>query len=283
VNKPATVGQCIGRAKEKLKSASTTAELDARILFRHLSGLSDVDLILKTDLPVDSALASKFEQLVEQRAEGMPVAYLTGTKEFWSLELKVTPATLIPRPETELLVETVLELIPEDQAFSIADLGTGSGAIALAIAKERPGCHIIATDISHATLAVAAENAAACGLDNIEFIHSDWFGALGEHRFDVILANPPYIDMDNDEYDAAEIGFEPAAALFSENDGLAAISRIIGQAPAFLNANGWIVLEHGNAQSHAVCGLLEDTGFTRVSTTNDLNRQPRISSARLPV
>lgn len=283
MNKPATVGQCIGRAKEKLETVSTTAELDARILFCHLSELSGVDLILKADQPVAAVVADQFAQLVEQRAGGVPVAYLTGTKEFWSLELKVTPDTLIPRPETELLVETALDLITHDQALAIADLGTGSGAIALAIAKERPGCHIIATDISRATLAVAAENAAACGLDNIEIIHSDWFGALGEHRFDVILANPPYIDMDNDEYDAAEIGFEPAAALFSENNGMAAISRIIGQAPAFLKAKGWIVLEHGNTQAHAVCGLLEDAGFTRVSTTNDLNRQPRISIARLPV
>lgn len=229
-------------------------------------------------LSVDAAV--RFHGLLMRRAAGEPLAYITGRREFWSLDLEVTPDVLIPRAETELLVELALQRIPQSAQVDIADLGTGSGAIALAIARERPQARVLATDASVATLAVARENARRLGIGSVEFAQGDWCKALGGRRFDGIVSNPPYIAETDAHLQQGDLRFEPRAALASGVDGLDAIRSIIDAAPAHLQPGGWLLLEHGFEQGAAVRQLLERRGFQDVSTAVDLERRERVSGGR---
>lgn len=270
----ATVAELLGRARPKSDAS------DAELLLAHALGRSRSWLFAHADERVPADAAARFESLLQRRISGEPVAYLTGSQGFWTLELEVTPATLIPRPETELLVEFALTRIPVDVALCVADLGTGSGAIALSIAKERPRAQVIATDASAAALEVARRNAIHNRIANIEFRNGDWFAPLQGERFDIIVSNPPYIAEGDPHLDNGDLRFEPAMALSCGPDGLNAIRTIVGDAGTYLHADGWLLLEHGWDQGDAVRALLLSAGFNHVETVRDLEDRDRISRGR---
>ena len=246
---------------------------DADILRAFVLGCSRAQLVLQPSLT--PAQQTRYESLLARRAAGEPVAYLTGEKEFWSLTLNVTPDVLIPRPDTELLVEWALQLAPQ----RVADVGTGSGAIALALAKELPQARFTATDISAPALAIARVNAQTLKLGNVEFLHGSLLEPLGSD-FDLIVSNPPYI-AERDPHLPA-LRYEPKLALTSGADGLDAIREIVGHAPAHLKSGGWLLLEHGADQGAAVRELMQKTGFTRVETRRDLAGHERASAGCWP-
>jgi len=219
---------------------------------------------------------SRFQQLLVKREQGLPVAYLTGSREFWSLELAVNEHTLIPRPDTETLVQWTLELSLPGKA-DVLDMGTGSGAIALALASERPGWNVTGTDASAQALAVAKHNGQATGLKQVRFLLSDWYDALGGEQFDLIVSNPPYVETSDPHLEQGDLRFEPASALVSREGGLADLSAIVRGAGGYLRPAGWLFLEHGFQQATAVRELLRAAGFQQVSTRQDLAGMDRIS------
>lgn len=275
-----TVRGLLAAARGELDSEEGSRETE--VLLAHALGRDRAWLYAHADdaVPVDRAI--EFHRLLTRRATGEPLAYIIGHREFWSLELAVTRDVLIPRPETELLVELALQKIPQGEQVEIADLGTGSGAIALALARERPHARVLACEASAAALAVARGNAQRLGLANVQFLLSDWFAAFGERRFDVIVANPPYI-ADNDAHlGQGDLRFEPRAALASGADGLDAIRAIVRDAPVHSKAGGWLLLEHGFEQGAAVRDLLEGAGYADVFTACDLEQRDRVSGGRRP-
>lgn len=262
------------------QAATTIGRIDAEWLLAHALAKPRSWLFAHAGDPVPAALAERFDVLLARRQAGEPVAYLTGTQGFWTLELEVSPATLIPRPETELLVELVLARLPADAGARVADLGTGSGAIALAIAKERPRAAVVATDASGAALEVARRNATRNRIATVEFREGDWFAPLAGETFDLIASNPPYIAAGDPHLGEGDLRFEPPTALSSGADGLDAIRRIVGDAPAHLAAGGWLLLEHGWDQGAAVRALLAEVGFVEVETARDLEDRDRVSLGR---
>ena len=233
------------------------------------------------DILVETNAARRFESLLARRAGGEPVAYLTGRRGFWTFELQVGPATLVPRPETERLVELALERVPAGVACDIADLGTGSGAIALALARERPLARVVATDASADALAVARANAVSLGIGNVGFLQGDWLAPLAGRRFYMVASNPPFIALDDPHLGVGDLRHEPASALASGRDGLDAIRTIARDAPAHLSRGGWLLLEHGWTQGAAVRALLAAAGFEEVATGQDLERRDRVTFGRL--
>lgn len=258
------------------------ARREAALLLRHALGVSEAWLIAHADDQVDADRADAFRGLVARRAHGEPVAYLTGLRGFHDIELHVAPGVLIPRPETELLVELVLQRTPADADCNVADLGTGSGAIALAIAHARPRARVVATDASGAALDVARGNAKRLGTGNVAFVQGDWCAALGDARFDVIVSNPPYIAAGDPHLREGDLRFEPAAALASGPDGLDAIRTIVAGAEVHLRDGGWLLLEHGFEQGAAVRELLAAHGYGGVFTKHDLEGRDRVSGGRFP-
>jgi len=253
---------------------------DAELLLLHVLQRPRSWLFAHADDVLDEEARAAFSALVERRAAGEPVAYITGRRGFWSLDLEVTPATLIPRPETELLVELALERLSPETECRVADLGTGSGAIALAIASERPQARVLASDASEAALAVARRNAQSHGLANVEFVQGDWLAPLAGRRFTLIASNPPYIEVDDPHLAQGDLRFEPSSALASGADGLDDIRRIVDDARDHLEPGGWLLLEHGWNQSDAVRGLLETAGYAEVFTAQDLESRDRVSGGR---
>lgn len=264
------------------------ARREAALLLRHVLGVSDAWLVAHADETVDDSHAAAFRALVARRARGEPVAYLTGARGFHELDLHVTPDVLIPRPETELLVDLALARIPgrgevsaqRHPGYRIADLGTGSGAIALAIARARPDVGVLATDASEAALAIARGNARRLGLPNVDFRQGDWCAALGDTGFDLIVSNPPYIAEADPHLQEGDLRFEPRAALASGADGLDAIRVIVRDAPARLRNGGWLLFEHGFEQGAAVRELLTAHGYTEIFTERDLEGRERVSGGR---
>ncbi|MDO4709696.1 MAG: peptide chain release factor N(5)-glutamine methyltransferase [Pseudomonadota bacterium] len=265
-----------------LKATAQIGREDAEHLLLHVLGKSRGWLFAHDTDPLDNGLAEAFLGLLARRLAGEPVAYITGQRGFWTLNLNVSPATLIPRPETELLVELALARWPHEAALQAADLGTGSGAIALALASERPAAHIIATDASAAALEVARHNAQSHAIGNVEFRHGYWYAPLAGERFDLILSNPPYIEADDAHLVQGDLRFEPRTALASGADGLDDLRHIVALAPAHLNAGGWLLLEHGWQQGAAVRSLLVAAGFSEVATAQDLEQRERVSFGRWP-
>ncbi|ADV28217.1 protein-(glutamine-N5) methyltransferase, release factor-specific [Pseudoxanthomonas suwonensis 11-1] len=255
---------------------------DAEPLLLHALQQDRAWLFAHGDDPVDPAKAEAYRALLGRRLAGEPVAYLTGHRGFWTLDLETTPETLIPRPETELLVELALGRLPVDEPVRVADLGTGTGAIALAIASERPLAAVVATDVAKATLAVAVRNAQANGVGNVWFRRGDWCQALGRDRFDLVASNPPYIAEGDRHLSEGDLRHEPARALSSGADGLDAIRTIVATAPDHLVPGGWLLLEHGYDQGAAVRALLEQAGFVEVATAQDLEQRDRVSLGRRP-
>lgn len=269
-------------AAQRLVVVSDTPRLDAELLLAAALERPRSYLHAWPERAAEPEPAARFAAGLARRLTGEPVAYLLGRREFWSLALEVTPDTLIPRPETEVLVERALARLPDDQPLDIADLGTGSGAIALALAVERPLARIIATDCSPVALDVARRNAQRLNIGNVEFRQGDWCAPLAGERFDLIAANPPYVATTDPRWREGALRFEPPAALVSGADGLDALRAIIDQAPADLRPGGWLVLEHGYDQGERVPALLRERGFEAVSDDHDAAGLPRISSGRWP-
>lgn len=255
---------------------SPSARLDAELLLAHVLGKPRSYLRTWPEREPDAAQCAAFAALLERRRAGEPVAYLLGRQGFWSLELEVAPHTLIPRPDTELLVETALALCPGGPA-RVLDLGTGTGAIALALACERPAWRVLGVDRVAEAVALAERNRARLGLGNARFVESRWFSALAGERFAMIVGNPPYIAADDRHLNEGDVRFEPASALVAGEDGLDDIRRIVAEAPEHLEAGGWLLLEHGYDQAEAVRALFAARGFAAVESRRDLGGHQRIT------
>lgn len=255
---------------------SDSARRDSEILLCHCLGKSRAWLYTWPEAAVAPEYAQRFNHLLAQRREGMPVAYLTGERDFWSLSLAVNSATLIPRPETETLVAWALELALPDGA-AVLDLGTGSGAIALAVAVERPLWQVTALDSSAGALQVARANAHRLGLQRVNLLQSDWYQGVAGQRFDALLANPPYIDGGDPHLARDDVRFEPRSALVAAQRGLADLRHLVAGAPAHLRDGGWLLLEHGFGQGAAVRQMLAAAGFDNISTRRDVAGLERIT------
>jgi release factor glutamine methyltransferase len=276
-NFPQTIRQALTDATHQLGD-----RIDAEVLLSYVLDKPRSWLIAHADDMFAPDHAVAYALSIKQRASGEPVAYITGRRGFWSLDLEVTPATLIPRPETELLVELSLERVPIDQPCRVLDLGTGSGAIALAIARERPAAQVMATDASSDAIDVAQHNARRHHIGNISFAQGDWFAPLGDQRFDVIVSNPPYIESGDPHLQQGDLRFEPMSALASGVDGLDDIRRIVRDAALHVVPGGWLLFEHGWQQGDASRTLLRDAGFVELSTERDLEQRDRVSLGRWP-
>ncbi|MFO1401529.1 MAG: peptide chain release factor N(5)-glutamine methyltransferase [Steroidobacteraceae bacterium] len=275
-----TVAALLRAATARLAAAGTP-RLDAELLLAEVLGLGRGALLAHGDDPLAAAVVARFETLVGRRAAGEPLAYLTGRREFWSLALAVTPDVLVPRPETELLVERAPAL-RDAGPCAVADLGTGSGAIALALARERPAWRILATDRSAAALAVARGNAARLGIANVEFAQGEWCAALGARRFALIVSNPPYIAAADPALADPALRHEPAGALCPGPTGLEALAAIAGQARDHLEPGGHLLLEHGAGQRETLARLLVSLGYAHVRCHADLAGLDRVTEARAP-
>jgi release factor glutamine methyltransferase len=273
-----TIGTALDQGRASL-AALKSARLDAELLLAHVLRCTRSALLRDAHGALGSALQAQYVALIARRAHGEPLAYLTGEREFWSLPLRVTPAVLVPRPETELVVERTLALLGPEPA-RIADLGTGSGAIALALAQERPRWQVTATDQSVAALEVATQNARALGLGSVRFLRGDWFAPLRGERFDLIASNPPYIAEGDPALQDAALQYEPQSALISGPRGLTALAQIVREAGTYLLPGGYLVLEHGADQAAAVRAALVDAGFANVRSHRDLAGHERVSEAR---
>ena len=272
--------------EKALREARTAiGSTDARVLLRHVLATSNEFLATHPEQALTVEQTTAFQALVARRELGEPVAYLISVREFYGLEFLVTPDVLIPRPETELLVDLALQRIPVDYPRHVLDLGVGSGAIAIGVAANRPLAKITATDISATALQVAQQNAERLipfeNRANIAFIKSDWYSNLGDTLFDVILTNPPYVAENDPHMQQGDLRFEPANALTPGGDGLDAFRAIIGQAPIHLHSNGWLLCEHGYDQAKAVRALLVAAGFQSVVSLKDLSGIPRTTIGRI--
>ncbi|MFS0756335.1 peptide chain release factor N(5)-glutamine methyltransferase [Noviherbaspirillum sp. 1P10PC] len=271
-------GPLAGRSIAEVLAQSPLDALDTRVLLCHALHLTRVQLITRADHLLNDTEAARLEALLARRAAGEPVAYLTGEREFYGLPFQVTPAVLIPRPDTELLVELACERLP--RGGSVLDMGTGSGAIAVAIAHARPDAQVSALDASAAALEVARGNAARNGV-HVDFLQSDWYAALSlaPRRFDMIVSNPPYIVAGDRHLSEGDLRFEPVDALTDHADGLSALRTIVAGAPAFLAPGGWLLMEHGYDQAQAVRALLQ--GWNQVQSWRDLAGIERASGGVL--
>lgn len=272
-----TIRECLQVAR-----AHQVDRIDADMLLEHVSGRSRAWLLAHADDPMNANDVMAFDALLGRRAEGEPVAYILGRRGFWSLDLEVTTDTLIPRVETELLVELALRHLPPDCAMRVADLGTGSGAIALAVARERPHALVVALDKDAGALAVAKRNAKRLRIGNIALVRANWVEPLLQQRFGLILANPPYIEADDPHLRRGDLRFEPIDALASGRDGLDAIRDIVSTALGRLEAGGWLLFEHGANQGDAARALLMAAGYLEVQTVQDLEHRDRVSAGRAP-
>jgi release factor glutamine methyltransferase len=275
-----TIAELLRSGARALEGRSDSPRLDAELLLGFLLGLSRSALVAHDHDSVAADRVQDYAGLIDRRRNGSPIAYLTGIREFWSLELDVTPAVLVPRPETELIVELALELlpprrVPEGAPYSVLDLGTGSGAIALALAAERPEWRLTGVDVSPPALAVAAGNSRKLGLSRIDWRPGSWFEPVAGSRFDLIVANPPYVAAGDPALE--KLAAEPAIALAPGPTGLEALSAIVRGAAAHLLPDGWLVLEHGADQGPDVAQLLERHGFLKVRCYSDFSGKPRVT------
>ena len=270
-----TIAECLARSKE-LESVSDSARLDTEILLARVVNKPRTFLYTWADKPVSEQQLKQFEQWFDRRLAGEPIAYILGEKEFWSLTLRVDASTLIPRPETELLVETTLALLPESNQ-SVLDLGTGSGAIALALATERPDWQILAVDKSPAAIHTAIENCRNLNLKNVAINRSDWFANVQQHNWNAIVCNPPYIDQNDQHLLVGDVRFEPVTALVATENGLADLHKVIATAINYLADGGWLLVEHGWQQGEAVHRLFAQSGYSNINTKQDLAGHQRMT------
>ncbi len=268
-------------AAGRFERVSDSARLDAELLLAQALDKPRSYLISHADDAPDPEVLQQFDSMVERRATGEPIAYILGQREFWSLRIDVCDAVLIPRPETETLVSRALDIIPEHEPWRMADLGTGSGAIALAVASERAHCEVIATDISTGALAMAQENARRHKIENVEFRQGDWYQAISEGGLEMIVSNPPYVSENDPHLDAPSMQFEPRNTLIAPANGLRYLREIIEGAPPLLTQGGWLMLEHGAEQADFVAGMMAKQGFKNVATDADLAGHPRVTYGHL--
>ena len=268
----------IADATKRLEDISDSARLDAEILLCQTIDMPRSYLFSHPEDELDELTRQRFETVLQRRLQGEPMSYISGVKEFWSRELLVSPATLVPRPETELLVELALREIPRKTEWQVLDLGTGSGAIAIALATERPFAHITATDISNDALAVAAENVRQNDLANVSCLQGSWSQPVSGRTFNLIVSNPPYV-RDDDEA-LQKLSFEPLSALASGADGLRDIRILAAECVPLLQDQGWLMLEHGADQQGDVANILSAAGWVDIACHNDLAGKPRVTVAR---
>jgi release factor glutamine methyltransferase len=254
---------------------------EARLLLAHVIDRDRAWLAAHGDAPLTRDQALAFDALARRRRDGEPVAYLTGRREFFGLDLEVTRDVLIPRPETELLVELALGWLDKDTSARVLDLGSGSGAVALAIARERPHAVVVGADVSGVAIALARRNAERLGIGNVTFVESDWFARVPPERFALIVANPPYVAEEDPHLGRGDLRFEPISALASGNEGLDAIRAIVAAAPGYIAAGGALAFEHGHDQAAPAQALLRDAGFGEITSARDLAGIQRVTYGRL--
>ena len=274
-----TTGGLLAEGVSTLRTALESARLDAEVLLAHALAVSRTRIRSHPEEPRTLQEQACYRGLVDRRAAGEPLSYITGQREFWSLRLEVDATVLVPRPETELLFERALAL-RRDAASQVLDLGTGSGAIALALARERSSWQIVATDVSEQALRMARRNAQALAISTVEFLAGSWYEPLGDRRFELVLSNPPYVACDDPALLVPPLSFEPRIALSAGPDALASLREIIRNAPAHLQRDGWLLLEHGATQAADVARLLVARGFSHVRSLRDLAGFERMSEAR---
>lgn len=277
-----TLGAALARTARLLAARHESARLDAELLLTHALGCNRAYLYGHSDEHLDAQTGARFAELAARRARGEPVAYLVGRREFWSLDLEVAPATLIPRPETETLVAGALEHIPADAPVRVADLGTGSGAVALALARERPLAFVVGVERSARALAVAAANVRRLAPRGVRLVRGDWCEPFAERSLEVVVSNPPYVAEDDPHLVRGDAAFEPREALVGGPDGLQAIRRIARSAPEHLRPGGWLLLEHGEEQGPQVRETLCRFGYRDVRTLADLAGRDRVTEGHRP-
>jgi release factor glutamine methyltransferase len=275
-----TIATLLKEAAAQLSGSSDSSALDAEILLCLSLEKPRAYLRAWPDREPEPQQIRYFQALLQQRRQGTPIAYLTGRREFWSREFRVTPDVLIPRPETELLIELSLALLPSDRPTRIVDLGTGSGIIAVTLAKELPQAEVTATDLSPAALEVAKHNAEQHNAAHIRFLHSDWFASVPPTAFDLAVSNPPYIAENDAHLGRGDVRFEPRSALTAPDSGLADIQTIARDARRHLRAGGHLLIEHGYDQEAAVQAIFRNAGYNAVRTYKDLSGQPRATYGR---
>ncbi|TDS88047.1 [protein release factor]-glutamine N5-methyltransferase [Rahnella sp. BIGb0236] len=257
-------------------AAGESPKRDAEILLGFVTGRARTFIMAFGETPLTAEQLQQLDTLLTRREQGEPVAYLTGEREFWSLPLSVSPATLIPRPDTECLVEQALMRLPAEPV-SVLDLGTGTGAIALALASERPDCQVTGVDLQPDAVSLAQHNAQKLAIPNARFLQGSWFAPVEGECFALIASNPPYIDAADPHLSEGDVRFEPASALVAENAGLADLAHIIQAAPAYLQQGGWLLLEHGWQQASDVQALFRDAGYQQVGTVKDYGDNDRVT------
>ncbi len=277
MNEFVKIDAALADGTERLRGVSDSPMLDAELLLARALDVPRTYLVAHPEDSLDPAAVERFFSSVERRSDGLPLAYISGEKEFWSMTLFVSPDTLVPRPETEVLVQQALQRIPDGESFAVLDLGTGNGAIAMAIARERSNCRITATDISDAALAVARENANRHALPNIEFLSGDWTAPVAGRTFDLIASNPPYVPSADSDLEGLK--YEPHMALASGEDGLDAIRRISVEAISVIEPGGTLIIEHGDRQQQQVARILSAEGWSEIAQVNDLAGKPRVTIA----
>jgi release factor glutamine methyltransferase len=277
-----TISNLLQEGTKQLAKTSESPRLDAEVLLCHALQKTRSYLYAHNDERVDDLTAKYFQELLDNRTLGTPIAYLTGSKEFWSLPLKVTKDTLIPRADTEKLVEITLLLLKDEPSAKILELGTGSGAIAIALAKERPDWQIVACDINPNALSVAKSNALTHAIKNIQFFHSDWFTNLPKQRYHAILSNPPYIAEEDPHLLQGDVRFEPRNALVSGQNGLMAIEYLVKESVHALLPGGLLLLEHGYQQKSAIRAILHERGYANIECWQDWQGQDRVSKGVWP-
>ncbi|MEE1672655.1 peptide chain release factor N(5)-glutamine methyltransferase [Agarivorans aestuarii] len=263
-------------AKQQL-AGGESPKVDAKVILQHLLQCNQTYLLTWPEKTLSNEQWSRYQELIAKRVAGEPVAYIVGEREFWSLSLKVSPATLIPRPDTEVLVEQALKKVLNQADTHIVDLGTGTGAIALALASELPKAKVFASDLREDAVNLAQDNAQKLDLSQVQVKQGSWFEPFAEQQFDLVVSNPPYIDPEDPHLSQGDVRFEPSSALTAEQHGLADIEHIVSHAPSYLKAGGWLLLEHGFDQKEAVQGLLIANGFAEVFTEQDYGGMDRVT------
>jgi release factor glutamine methyltransferase len=274
------IQQALQQASIQLADYSPSALLDAQVLLSHVLQCNSAHLAAWPEKALAKTQLKEFLQLIERRQQGLPVAHLTGSREFWSLDFSVDNSTLIPRPETETLVEYLLQNFADRKELALLDMGTGTGAIAISIASEKPGWNIVASDISEDALELARQNCEAHETDNVTLIHSDWFQNIRQNNFDIIISNPPYISSDDPHLSQGDVRFEPQSALTSGDMGMDDIEHLCSHAKDHLLKDGWLILEHGYNQKQIVAECFAKNGYTDITQQQDLSGHTRMTAGK---
>jgi release factor glutamine methyltransferase len=275
------IQQALQQASRRLSETSPSAMLDAQVLLTHVLSCNTAHLAAWPEKELNEEQQASYLHLLEQRQQGIPVAHLTGSREFWSLIFSVDNSTLIPRPETETLIEFILDRFSDIGKLKLLDMGTGTGAIAISIAKEKPGWEIVASDISEQALVLAAKNSNQHQTKNVTFIHSDWFNDIEQGGFDIIVSNPPYIASDDPHLSQGDVRFEPESALSSGNSGMDDIEHICVKAKEYLSDNGWLIVEHGYDQAKLVADCFANNGYSEITQRQDLSGHYRMTAGKI--